>query len=424
MPLLLRASAATPGFLAACAVVAVVVAAGPAAAATVCDFAGPEVDPAKFDYKVSFGSDLTLHWRNVPDAKDPSKNSHICFGLVGSASIKGWMGFGVSEQEQGNMVPSGIVALAHDSDGSYDISVRKTQGFSPADVVKTTEFQVFDAVSSHAGGVFNLQFGRLVDGNEFAPIKSSGTTKIVWAHHDPAPCQNSGELCYHTARDRIDVNFKSGEVAEAKPSPTKGWIITHGAVMAGAWLLIVPLMNVLGHFKWRDWWFPVHKYAQTGAWLLTMAAFALIVYIVASGGGKHFKTPHEIVGLCVVIVTFLQPALGIWADKAYDPKRHSTPWIPDRLHIFSGWLLFAGSQTAVVLGLLQFLSYYYGTNGPAQQQPFFIAVVVAMGVMDAVIIGLLVLGFFRKRDEADAQPAGDETYGDKQPLLTNVTNRA
>jgi Eukaryotic cytochrome b561 len=345
-----------------------------------CGFTRGAVDPSNFKYKVELGDSATLHWKVLQNAAG-TKWTHVCFGLVGSGDVSGWTGFGVTGNPPGGMVPSGVVVVGTSSSGTTVASRRLTKGMAPNLVVQTTVFSVAEMQAARVGGKFNLQFARRVDGDEQFPIKSDKETNVVWAAHAGKDgISPNNELVQHTERGAVTVNFFTGATFVPPPSPLHDVVIAHAAVMFFAWAVVVPFMSILARFKWRDWWFPLHKYGQTGAVGLALAAFGGIVYVVQAEKNQHFSSVHEIMGLVVICLAVLQPVLGVWADKVYDPNRHAAPLFPDGFHALFGWLLYVGSQVTIVLGLILFLGSKY------MQSPWFIAAAVWIGLVFVVLL--------------------------------------
>lgn len=110
--------------------------------------------------------------------------------------------------------------------------------------------------------------------------------------------------------------------------------------------------------------------------ILNLVAFILIVVWVGKQDVKHFRAPHQRLGLVILILSLFQPLLGFLADKLFDSKRKSAPFFPDILH----WIIGYG---VVILGLVNIwlgLTLYCVTQLAA--------------IMFALVVGVTIFGFF------------------------------
>lgn len=73
-------------------------------------------------------------------------------------------------------------------------------------------------------------------------------------------------------------------------------------------------------------WVKSHQLIQIiGTGGLTLAGFGLAVAAVAIAGERQFGGSHQVLGLVITIIIFVQMAAGIWVHRTYDPKRVRRP---------------------------------------------------------------------------------------------------
>lgn len=94
--------------------------------------------------------------------------------------------------------------------------------------------------------------------------------------------------------------------------------LQHGIIMAVAWVVCIPIgMFIARYFTPALHWLKFHIAFQTCALVLTIAGFALAVYLVYSEGSKHFSAEfnHGSLGLFILIGIIFQYVIGLLRPK-------------------------------------------------------------------------------------------------------------
>ncbi len=84
---------------------------------------------------------------------------------------------------------------------------------------------------------------------------------------------------------------------------------------------------------------------------MSLVAFILIILYTKA---EHFQISHARLGLFIIILSLVNPIVGLVADLMYDSSRSHTPILPDIAHWVIGWLLLMCAVVNVLLGLSRF----------------------------------------------------------------------
>ncbi|KAJ3109864.1 hypothetical protein HDU97_000094 [Phlyctochytrium planicorne] len=125
----------------------------------------------------------------------------------------------------------------------------------------------------------------------------------------------------------------------------------HGVLMFIAWG-VAPFAGIFVARYLKDrlgiWWFRLHVFLMAGVCGgLTIAGF-LIKLLTKTP--PHFKSPHEIIGLTIIVSLFVQSILGVVSDRLWSPDRPDVPWW-DKLHWWFGRLSFLLALANLFVGL-------------------------------------------------------------------------
>jgi len=297
----------------------------------------------------------------------------------------GWaaLGFsksGVMVQSDANIGwvdPSGVVNL-----NDYYISDRRGSCQGGSGICTDTQLggtnDVLDFNGNHEGGTTQLIWKRKLqtgDTSNDVDITNSKMT-VIWSYN---PTDNTGfPLQIHSNKGIAIVNFFTGSVAKINTQLE----VIHGGLMFVAWGVLVPLSSWLArHWKKFSWWFHVHRIINSIAIICVGVAFILICDVTI----KHFSTAHMIIGLIIVISVFIQPFIGLVADRLYarwmdrNPGkdfRPFTPIWPDKIHWIVGWGTLLLALINILLGILLY-------------DPTATSVIVIYIVYGCIIIGFL-----------------------------------
>lgn len=108
--------------------------------------------------------------------------------------------------------------------------------------------------------------------------------------------------------------------------------------------------------------------------LLVTIAFALIVLVMADG--LHFNGLHQVLGLTIFAVMFLQSVLGQVINRLWNPDRKGVPW-HDRMHWWLGRIITVLAFIKIYFGLN-----FYGVNNSS--------LMIAFSVWTVLVIGFCV----------------------------------
>jgi len=123
----------------------------------------------------------------------------------------------------------------------------------------------------------------------------------------------------------------------------------HGSFMFIAWSILIPIASIIArYFKRHSWWFNVHRLLNGIACMIIIIGFILAIDFWPA---PHFTLLHTILGLLIVLLAVVQPILGTFADKWFDPERKGTPLFPDITHWIFGWVSILAGLTNVAIGL-------------------------------------------------------------------------
>lgn len=80
------------------------------------------------------------------------------------------------------------------------------------------------------------------------------------------------------------------------------------------------------------WWFILHQALNYLVVILTVLSVIIIVW----HKGTFVASLHHIIGVFILFLSFIQPILGVLADKLWSPVRTKVPTFPDKAHWWIG----------------------------------------------------------------------------------------
>jgi len=185
---------------------------------------------------------------------------------------------------------------------------------------------IFNVSGFQLGGTTTITFSRsLVTGDKMdVPIILGDMDVIVAMSSDGRTA-----LAYHGAnKEAAVVNFEPGGGDMVQVTDLRKF---HGIVMTISWagFALVGIF-IARFFKQRmgNWWFRFHVFLQTSAVFCSLCGFMIALVMTQSGGGAHFAGLHQIFGLTIIILSFITPIGGQWANIVYNPRRKSVPFFP------------------------------------------------------------------------------------------------
>jgi len=118
-----------------------------------------------------------------------------------------------------------------------------------------------------------------------------------------------------------------------------------------------------------DWWFPVHIGFMSFSVLLAVVSIIVanlmpgVDAVTPSMGGPSMSTMnvHHILGYITFSLQIVQILLGATSHFRYKKNRIIVPWVPDRLHWYTGWvtLLCAAVTIYTAIWLMMLPDGYY-----------------------------------------------------------------
>ncbi|XP_077295552.1 putative ferric-chelate reductase 1 homolog [Arctopsyche grandis] len=163
----------------------------------------------------------------------------------------------------------------------------------------------------------------------------------------------------------------------------------HGAFMLIAWIGTSSCGILLARYfrqTWvgkqlggKDMWFAWHRVFMVSTWLLTMAAFIIILIEVGGWTGTG-DNPHAIIGIVTIVLCFLQPIGAFFRPHPNTTKRPIFNWV----HWFFG-------NAAHILGIVTvFFAVYLNKAELPGWMVYILAAFVAFHVIMHLILSIAV----------------------------------
>jgi hypothetical protein len=292
-----------------------------------------------FTHSLQLSPSLTLSWSLL--------GSSVRMRLTSSAGP--WAGVGFNSDP--SMTGTDAVVVEPGS-GASPVTQYTLQGTARSAVVQVAgSSSTLTGISYSAvpGGGWVAEWSRPLAAGSYAGAKSvpaTGTVALVSAWGGAG----ATTLARHAPGDVLAgyLDLSTG-VFSSSTGSRLSMHIAHGIVMFLAWALLAPLgvgasrymRSVMPTSGPGAFWFRLHRYAQTSAWVLSAVGFGVAIAMVPSG--RHFTDPHHILGLIVFLLGFLQPI------NAYFRPHPAKPGEPTPLPRRAWELLHKGSGYAAVL---------------------------------------------------------------------------
>jgi len=308
----------------------------------------------------------TLFWT----VKGSFPSGSIDFAL--QVETTGWVGLGFSPN--GDMIGSDVIIGIGNKDGTgsvqgYALRSKElsniTNSLNPSENLTQTSAAVTDhltTVKFTRNFVTNSSFNQIINPNTtIFVIAAFGTTQAL-SYHGPN-------------RVSLEIDFLSGSVVQEGFSTIK---LMHATLMSIAWSFLFPLGAILARFfkgKNTDW-FNSHRAVQITGMTLAITGFTLAIVMVQESDSPHFRSPHGIIGLTLMILALTQIAIAIFRPQHGEPRRHlwefQHHWTA-RILIVLGWsndfigLVLVGADQGFVIVLacwifMLFLYIFYMTS--------------------------------------------------------------
>jgi len=286
--------------------------------------------------------------------------------LITLTGYTGWVGFGFGRMMQESDVIIGQGNL--NTIGTFTIGNIKDISPCPGGGVCGDLSNISAAVLPNSAGLTYLdthlnknisvmRLSRVITTNitHKANISLTGWTNVIFAYGVDSEngISYNGHLPNH--RGFLKINFVTGAISI--PVDLR---FVHGAMMFIAFLVLMPIGAIIARYMKSigPWWFHLHRIIMLFALLMILIAFILVLVYIKTGSHflrrtlpPPFGHVHQRYGLAIIILSFIQPFIGLAADKLFDPNRTHTPIFPDILHWIIGWSIIIMAIVQCFLGL-------------------------------------------------------------------------
>ncbi|GFR42661.1 hypothetical protein Agub_g3598 [Astrephomene gubernaculifera] len=234
-----------------------------------------------------------------------------------------------------------------------------------------------------------------------------GELTLIWA---VSPARG---LVEHTA-DNVGgffLDVSSGGAVEAEGVDERYWINVHGALMAVAWVLLLPLGTLLPAHRWllgdmkifgKHAWFILHMAFQWTGMVLFLAGF-IAVYVKLDDGGElpggDVGEAHEKIGIAVMAAAGAQVVLGYVRPDPSHPKRGL--W--NLMHHYLGRAVVLLAWANVYIGIY----IYHVSEFEAKYKEWITPIAIVMGLLALLEIVLRVAA---PPSSTKQQPASQQSY--------------
>jgi hypothetical protein len=206
---------------------------------------------------------------------------------------------------------------------------------------------------------------------------------VLWAY-GRMPGQGT-EFDVHYDRGIVQMNMASNTLNEdvradgrSRHTPRR---TAHGIMMVVAWAGLITPGNFISRYirPLTGRWFPAHIGLQLMG--VTLATVAWILMSADLGfRNDHFFSVHGVLGLILMLASYIQIALGVVSHLLFNPNRSNPPFLPDRLHGIMGRTVQVFAAFNIFLGMWRYRLIFYHTR----QDPYLL-LISQIGTAAAVI---------------------------------------
>ncbi|KAJ3213795.1 hypothetical protein HK099_007185 [Clydaea vesicula] len=344
--------------------------------------------------------------------------------MISFLDSSNWFAFGLGSEMNS-------AELAQPSKNQVLLSRRAAIGHDLPNKVKNQDFQVTESFSNETYSFVVFTRPKVASSAQGVERKLiSGETPLIWA----VGLVENGNIGFHTDFNIAAANLfspKSAFNGQLPPPPmdnsseernNKRFLLMkiHGWVLFVAWGILAPLGIGVARYS-KDYiperWFNIHvSVLFGGSFILTIVGFILVFIAVDVGGYTHLDYTnfdfsggvHILLGIGIVVLTFLQVISGFVIDKLFDANRTEIPWW-DKAHHWVGRLLVTGSVINIPLGILLFdlVSHSINSVWLALYGGFIFSVLVTFGFLQYKIGGTE----HKKLETSESQESLVESYG-------------
>ena len=120
----------------------------------------------------------------------------------------------------------------------------------------------------------------------------------------------------------------------------------HAALMIIGFFILFSGFVTARYMKRKRWWLKAHKAFGVSGASLTMLGFFIIVFYLLLSGRPYFTLLHGYVGLAIILLAFVMPALGFIQLKIRNIAGKIRP-----IHRFFGWIMLVAMFINIILGM-------------------------------------------------------------------------
>ncbi|KAI9291822.1 hypothetical protein K502DRAFT_336124 [Neoconidiobolus thromboides FSU 785] len=268
----------------------------------------------------------------------------------------GWVGIGFGLW----MASADMYVVWKNKDNSFTLSDRYGVGnYEPMadkqqDLVLNTNKTSYNYEQTNNNNV--VVFRRLKDTKDKDDeLYTNKTTSFLWAYCKTLPNTSKVDatIDLHDNFGKFELDIFSGKAIGGSGGGIKTTSnLVHGVLLFLGWnifpylgiLCAGPLRNRFGKL-----WFKLHV-SLLGV-IAPLFIISGIILAIVMANTAHFSNAHEILGLLIFVLMFIQLILGVAIDRLYNPDRLAVPWY-DKLHWYFGRILFLLAQINIILGLI------------------------------------------------------------------------
>ncbi len=299
-----------------------------------------------------------------------TSNGVISFEVTVKRSGDYWGAIGFNTQD--SMVGADIALGYVSSSNVATVTDRHATAHAEPSVDSVNNLVLVSGTRDAASTVF--RFSRSLTVTDTNDVDLSSNVFMLWAYGQYDG--NSGAIFKHAnkgtvtglqfATDCYDYGLPRATNATLTTSSLSVLLPVHGLLAVLSFACVGPLGSVAAvtRLSGTKLWFPIHIVLHVVSLASAVAAFVII--FVAKSGVLTVDV-HQIMGIVVFGLSFVQAGVGLLSHFMYDKNRVSTPIFPDAVHHWFGRALFVLATVTMFYGLVT-LRTLYGL--PSSVAPF------------------------------------------------------
>ncbi|KIL69527.1 hypothetical protein M378DRAFT_97157 [Amanita muscaria Koide BX008] len=382
-------------------------------------------------------------WLTYSLESDPACSQQVCVNatyVAGSLTYEiqvkdsvGWMGLGFGQ----GMVNTHMVVMWHNEDKTTTLSQRYSKAYSEPQPTAAPLWSaaLVQASKSAPSTTDATAFTFQISVNETDFNDRILHHSIIWAYSRQRPSSSdpSSRLQYHNARGVLNLNFGSspknsdssphnsdspsntGSPASSDPSPTsvpltrhERVIFLHGVLVSFGFFVVLPTGGLVARYTrtFTSKWFKVHQLCNmfVGLPIITMGTI-LGPTAVFLNGGVHLRDPHQVYGLFILVMVYVQVWLGryIHLQRRKSDKPSPRP-IPNYIHVAVGLVIIGSAIFQIKGGLYE----WEAKTGRSIPKTYLALWKAASLIVLLLYVGGLVLLPRQFRQEKEAAKLGEQ----------------